>query len=585
MHKSRWIRLLVISTLLLVAFCPQAFAQGFDFGGGETTPDPNSGGGFDFGGGETPPDPNGGGFDFGGGGDNGGDKKAYTIDESSQTFQFMSDAERFSEANDHFKASLLFYKVIQAEDDTALALRPKANYELARTLYQLGLPQSSLTRFDQILNDGSENEYFLPTLKWLVLISEDLPGDPDTLDRVFRNYKDFYQNVEASVQPDLALLLGQAAYQQGTTDEAIRFLSYVPPTHKQFLKAKFLEGVSHVRDYKAEPASKAFKEILSFVEQQPTLTPELLRYRELAIISMARVFYSVGSGLYTQKDRAKAINSWNTAIKYYSTFSRSSVHWLDSLFEASWTYYRAGDFNHALGLLHTLNSPFFNDRYYPEAMLLQAYIYYTNCHFDRVQDIVKEFRETYEPLQVKLDETLTNFLAPEDVYKFLLDIYANRVAFDPILKQVLNAALQDKAIARTLRYIRRIEKEADRIGAADPGWSQSDLAVNLIQELEYTKNNAQAAAGKIAKQRLERIKDEISNLIQKALAADVETTSRYAEMIPASAIPQEVLDAQQADIKAVIDSSDKHQYWAFDGEFWQDELGYYLYYIADRCGN
>jgi hypothetical protein len=462
---------------------------------------------------------------------------------------------------------------------------PCAPRPTTSSLYQLGLPQSALNRFDQILNDGSENPYFLPTLKWLVLISEDLPGDPDTLDRVFRNYKDYYDNVEAAVQTDLALLLGQAAYQQGTTNEAIRFLSYVPPSHKNYLKAKFLEGISHVRDYKAEPASKAFKEMLSHIEQQPSLTPEMKRYRELAIISMARVFYSVGSTLYKQKDRTKAINSWNTAIKYYATFSRSSVHWLDSLFEASWTYYRAGDFNHALGLLHTLNSPFFTDRYYPEALLLQAYIYYTNCHFDRVQDIIKEFRETYEPLQNKLDETLTQFLAPDDVYKFLLDIYAGRVAFDPILQQVLNAALQDKTIARTLRYIRRIEKESDRIGAADPGWSQSDLANTLIQELEYTKNNAQAAAGKIAKQRLERIKDEISNLIQKALAADVETTSRYAEMIPASAIPQEVLDAQQDEIKAAINASDEHQYWAFDGEFWQDELGYYLYYIADRCGN
>ncbi len=325
--------------------------------------------------------------------------------------------------------------------------------------------------------------------------------------------------------------------------------------------------------------------MLTFIEQQPVLTPEMLRYRELAIISMARVFYSVGSALYKQKERPKAINSWNTAIKYYSTFPRSSVHWLDSLFEASWTYYRAGDFNHALGLLHTLNSPFFNDRYYPEAMLLQAYIYYTNCHFDRVQDIIKEFRETYEPLQTKLEETLTQFLAPEDVYKFLLDIYAGRIAFDPTLQQVLNAALQDKAIARTLRYIRRIEKEAERIGSADPGWSQSDLAVNLIQDLEYTKNNAQAAAGRIAKQRLERIKDEISSLIQKALAADVETTSRYAEMIPASEIPPEFLEEQQRQIETAISSNDEQEYWAFDGEFWQDELGYYLYYIADRCGN
>jgi hypothetical protein len=29
---------------------------------------------------------------------------------------------------------------------------------------------------------------------------------------------------------------------------------------------------------------------------------------------------------------------------------------------------------------------------------------------------------------------------------------------------------------------------------------------------------------------------------------------------------------------------DEHQFWPFTGEYWRDELGYYRYKLANKCG-
>ena len=42
---------------------------------------------------------------------------------------------------------------------------------------------------------------------------------------------------------------------------------------------------------------------------------------------------------------------------------------------------------------------------------------------------------------------------------------------------------------------------------------------------------------------------------------------------------------RQREILAQRRSSDaEHIYWPFDGEYWRDELGYYLYSIQSQCG-
>jgi len=475
--------------------------------------------------------------------------------------------------------------VLQATDDTAKALRSRTHYELGRTLFQLGLYQSALTQFDKILQEGPASEFFMPTLQWLVLIARELPGDPAKASRIYDNYLNMFPDqIEPSLLAEVGLLMGQAAYSNGLLNDAIFFLGHVDENSELYPKARFIEGVTFVRQYDGKQAVESFKHILRWVKAQPNPTPDNLRMEEKAIASLGRVFYQVGHNLWVDGERPKAVSSWNTAIKYYALFDQSSEIWLDSLFEASWTYYRVDNFNKSLGLLHTLNSPFFNDEYYPEAMLLQAQIYFTNCHYDRVMYILEEFKELYPPLKERLESQLTNLIQPEDVFKFLLELREGTGEFDPTTKQVVNAALQDRELSRMLAYIDMLDAEIAQIKNAEKGWSSHPLAKSLIQDIEFTREFASATAGNMAKSRLERVVDELSDLINKSLDIEIETTEKFAGMAEQLGADPASRQEFEKEINQMMAADDEHLFWTFGGEYWRDELGYYWYYLTSRCG-
>jgi len=587
-----WCAVMAASLLLLAPSVGLAddmvFGEEDEEGGGMDFTDEggDDGGGMDFTDGDEGGD-DGGGMDFTGGEGDGttGEVQQYTVDENSPTFQKMEKANATSTEGKHYKASLMYWEVLQAEDETAKALASQAHYELGRTLYQLGFHQSALSEFNKILNVGPASEFFMPTLQWLVLIARELPGDPERATRVYNNYGSMFpQQIDQALVADVGLLMGRAAYERGDLDNAIFFLGHVDESSELYPKARFIEGVTFVRKFEGQQALESFKDILRYVDQKAQPTREDQRVQELAIAALARVFYQVGHNLWVQDQRQKAVKSWNTAIKYYATFDQGSTHWLDSLFEASWTYYRVDNFNKALGLLHTLNSPFFNDEYYPEAMLLQAQIYYTNCHFDRVMYILEEFKEVYPPLKKRLETQLVNLLQPHDVYEFLRKTTSGEGEFDPTTKQVLNAALKDREIRRMLAYIDSLDDEMARIDDAQSGWSSSALASHLKDEIKFTKNFAEDEVGKAAKTRLDRVVDELNELENKALDIEIETTEKFADMAEQRGLDPTAVQEFEREINEMMEADDEHLFWTFDGEYWRDELGYYWYYLKSRCG-
>jgi hypothetical protein len=85
---------------------------------------------------------------------------------------------------------------------------------------------------------------------------------------------------------------------------------------------------------------------------------------------------------------------------------------------------------------------------------------------------------------------------------------------------------------------------------------------------------AEAQAGTLARERLQRISDELQDRINEVDTVELEITSmrRRENITPRRARPPEIW-AQQGD-----------QYWPFDGEYWEDELPHYRQRVVNRCG-
>ncbi len=546
-----------------------AFGQdGFDFGGDD---------GMDFGADD-------GGMDFGGD----SSTSSAVIDTSSSAYAAYNQAKSLIDAQQYVEGARQLYDIISQGGDAAENLSNQLHFEMGRALYKMGYFQSALNHFDIVVM-GNHDKEFDETLSYLVNIGAELPGEPRRYSRVYDSYLEkFPTEVDPSMYNEVGYMLAMAAYRESKFDDVVFFVGHVADNSKYYARSRYLEGVTYVRQYKGQEALESFKETLRWLDEKKakegSLTASELQLREFTIAALGRVFYQVGSTLWKMGEREKAANSWNTALKYYNAFSRNSEMWLESLFEASWAYYRVDHFGKALGLLLTLNSPYFNDKYYPEAMLLQATIYYTNCHYDRVVDILTDYKATYDPLKAKVDELVARLFQPEEVYEFLDKVRKlDKDDYDPTLQQVLNAAVQDRDLRRGIAYIDMLDDEIKRI-EADKSLEGTPLGNSMVQEIIAVKALSISEVGKKGKQRLERLQEELRDLNNRALDIEIETTEKYAAGVELKEQDPNALIEFENQIDEVMSADDEHLFWTFDGEYWYDELGYYWYYIYSRCG-
>lgn len=575
MHLKR-LKLGLFAALVMgaMAFSPVvASAQdGFDFGSDDS-------GGMDFGTDDS------GGMDFGS--DSGSAQEVAPIDTTTTAYANYTEAKNLIDAKQYVQGAQLLVDTIAVGDDASFALSAQLHYELGRALYEMGYYQSALNHFDMVVQQGATSKEYDLTLPYLVLIGRELPGEPRRYSRIYDNYLNkFPTEIPETLTSELGYLLAMAAYRESKLDDVVFFVGHVASDSDKYGRSRYLEGVTYVRQNKGQPALDSFKEVLRWLDAKAAngdLTNEEVRLREFTVAALGRVFYQVGSTLWKMGEREKAANSWSTAMKYYNAFSRNSSMWLESLFEASWVYYRVDNFGKALGLLLTLNSPFFNDKYYPEAMLLQATIYYTNCHYDRVVDILSDYKATYEPLKKQVDTLVSRLFQPEEVYDFLHMVQeADKDSYDPTLQLVLEASVQDRELQRGLAYIDMLDDEKERIHTSSFGGST--LGQSMLQEIDAARMLSVVEAGKKGKQRLERLQEELRDLSNRALDIEIETTEKYAARAELIEQDPNALVEFERQIDEVMSADDEHLYWTFDGEYWNDELGYYWYYIYSRCG-
>src|SRR5205814_8011392 len=171
------------------------------------------------------------------------------------------------------------------------------------------------------------------------------------------------------------------------------------------------------------------------------------RMRDLANLSMARTFYSASIRLDQNNVPKIDDKKLNAAVRYWNQVDTGSEYWLDALFEQSWAYFMAGDFPRALGNIHTIQAPYFPGSFYPEAQILKAVIYFSNCNYEAATTVVARFKKKYEPLRKELATVLQHFKGnPEDSYKFLLSVRDGTADLEPSIKGIVENALSDRAL-------------------------------------------------------------------------------------------------------------------------------------------
>jgi tetratricopeptide (TPR) repeat protein len=499
----------------------------------------------------------------------GGEDMEFEPEGGAPPSKTLERAVKLYDKGDYYSASIELKKVLAGETQDDAKNKQRAEFFLGKTVYQMGYYAGALKIFEDIVQAGAEHAYHGATLKWLAALSRVLPETSGILDLIGTYDVTFLDDpIMNEVKDELYFLLGRHFYRKGEFDQAIDLFTRVSRDSEFFIKAKFFEGVTYVRKLEGKPAGEAFKEILVIGRERPKqYKPEDIdQFEELAIMQMARVFYST--------------QNFKKAIQYYEQLEQASPDWATSLFEASWAYFMLTNNSKALGNIHTLNAPYFENEFYPESVLLKSVIYYKYCQYDRALESVAEFNEKYQPLRKNLQEITAKFEDNAEFYEYVRKIRSNRAGLDAVTQRLVMSVLQDKTLMKTFSWVDELEKEIKMFEAADAAWRSTAVAVDVQTELELRKSEAEAQAGKLARERINRLVNELQTFGRDGIKIRIEVLNAKANKISSEA-RKETLSADHKEEPIVID--DEHFMWKFNGEYWKDELGYYRFRIRSRC--
>jgi len=497
----------------------------------------------------------------------------------------MRAATRLFEERNYEAAALGFWEILQ--DPKAASAHSRAEYMLGKSLYRLGMYHSALAIFKRVLARGEADRFFATSLEWLFFIAHKTTNQSVVLDEIARfagvafpeRYQDEYRYLLAKYNfaRGRALIDAQEVEGGRTTayadaarqslEEARRLVAMVPAGSPFYPKAKYLEGLALYATGKPALAVESFKDVVRATNPRREGTYYDPKLRELAFLQLARIHYEHRQNRY--------------ANFYYSRIVRGSDQWLTALFESAWAYFRLGEDEKALGNLLTLRSPFFRDEYFPEAMLLEAVIYYENCRYSEARRAVDLFLERYGPLYRAVTKLLERELpSPQAYWDALAGLGEGEE--NELLARIVRMALSDQELRHLSDSIAELDSEVKAIAQRREMFRFSGLARHLVAELQQQRQALVVKAGHHTKRKLEREARELGQLNYRALAIKAEISSREKEALQASLEKGEsVTVVRPYRYSTAVD--DEHVYWPFEGEFWRDELGSYEYTLTRGC--
>jgi TolA-binding protein len=476
----------------------------------------------------------------------------------------LERALKLYESEDYYSATIELNKVVEGQSPDDEGNRQRAEFFMGKALFQLKYYSASASYFDRIVQKGAAHRYYNKTLQWLASLSQYLPDTAGVLDKIGKyTREDLEQPALEPVRDQLFYLLGRYHYTKGNFKDALELFAAVPEKSEYYARAKFFEGITYVRQYQAKPAAEAFRAILRKAQEHPDKSTR--EFEQLANLSLARTFYS--------------LHQFDKAVKYFDKVPQDSPDWLASLFESSWAHFQMDGDSKALGNIHTLNAPFFENEFYPESLILKAVIYFQRCNYNRAMEAVADFNESYPALKKDVDGVISKYPDNAEFYAYAIKIRNGESNLPDRVQRAAEGALSDKTLAKNFDYVAELDRELRQVDKSDPAWKSTAIAGNILQDLTLQKSLAANEAGNLARERLKRLSSEIQELVKQAIKVEYETLNAQKGVLKADTKEERSKNKKGGEV--IVD--DEHEKWPFDGEYWKDELGYYRFRVIDKC--
>lgn len=484
--------------------------------------------------------------------------------------QGIDQAIKSYNADKYTDAAFLFANVIERSENPDD--RVQAEYYLAHSLYRAGYLLPGYVFYGEVFNQGPIHPYFLKATEGLLAVSEDLGDDVLIPEVINRGYAEEFGNLDSQQLNSVNYMIGMVTQRRGNFAEAKDFLMAVTRGASDYLKSRYLLGIMSLKIARSQGAEKYEETLGYFKEIEEALAGSLdedeKKLYRLALLGLARTYYSQG-------DYAKS-------VEYYEKVPRFSDDWYDAMFESGWAYRqnaldqasRTGfsrEIGKTLGMVHSVQSPYFDGRYRAESFVLKATAYFDMCHFDRVRKTLDDFFALYEPMA----EALKPFLVGEQSDKEMVELIVDGAQGFP--EEIRLRIAGNRRYQKFLGQIREAQDEIDRAKTEFP---DGPFKRQLLELLRDQLERRIGLTGRLVRAQIDRESQFLEDFLNQSRIIKFETADAERKMLE---VGKDITKGPRAKGPRPFIPNEQRQFWGFNKEYWIDELGYYQHSIRNEC--
>ena len=479
---------------------------------------------------------------------------------TSPAWADLSRADKLFAQKRYIAAAPEYFKIYLYPNNNEEKL--EATYGLARALERADLPYSSSKYYSMIFLQGPDHRHFKSAMSALgridnliglgrshaiQLFARDL--NPSQISGSTRGFYFYYKGLEAFSRKQWA--------------KAAAHFRRIGSASTYYHKAQFHLGV--ITTLRGNP-SRSIRHFQIAKLGSPTLMVQ-------SYLNMARIHYEK--------------NNFRLAFQNYASIQRDDEYWLDTIFESAWAFYLLQKHNHVLGNIHTILSPFYNNRFYPEAYILQAITFLRLCRYRQVQASQRLFKSTYKPINLSLKRLMQEYADnPKEFFNIIKAYQNGSLSQYEKAWPVLNHLARTNIFKTSFQTIRRAENELAKLSNTPVSWRQVGLEDELGDFLDKKRSAAVLVGGRnlidITKETLGYLRSLTSQTDFIQLEINLGKISRLRTQLKVAVSLNEektrfIGGLQELTIGQAL------EYWPFQGEYWEDELGGYVFNIDSKC--
>lgn len=260
----------------------------------------------------------------------------------------------------------------------------------------------------------------------------------------------------------------------------------------------------------------------------------------------------------------------------YLDIPKSSPQWPEILFEEAWNSYYQKNYNRTLGKLVSYKAPVFDYIFNPEIEVLTALSYLKMCLYKDAQSISDSFYEKYLKETRRLRTNLKSQGKKYSYfYRLISDFEQTKTSNNWLYEKMLKNISRDLVFRKMKTTLKSAIDELRLVKT----YRASRFRSNVYRNIQESINSQMKMIGGYVRSRMINMYAQLYKSFEGMSYIKLEVLAqRKARLYN----PQTKDDGKRGDIE-LIEKNEKQYFWNFNGEFWADELGDYVFALRSEC--